>query len=75
MTRLWKDVKAEKARRDGAGGRDLEAACAEARTRTQAYVLERELVRRVKEQGVECTVRDTRGQEIAAACGQHAAEG
>ena len=31
-------------------------------------------VRRVKAQGVECTVRDTRGQEIAAACGQLAAE-
>ncbi|ATE56820.1 23S rRNA (adenine(2503)-C(2))-methyltransferase RlmN [Actinosynnema pretiosum] len=37
--------------------------------------VEREFVRRVKEQGVECTVRDTRGQEIAAACGQLAAEG
>ncbi|MGM1065470.1 23S rRNA (adenine(2503)-C(2))-methyltransferase RlmN, partial [Saccharothrix sp. Mg75] len=36
--------------------------------------VEREFVRRVKEQGVECTVRDTRGQEIAAACGQLAAE-
>ncbi|WP_285612575.1 23S rRNA (adenine(2503)-C(2))-methyltransferase RlmN [Actinokineospora globicatena] len=36
---------------------------------------EREFVRRVKAQGVECTVRDTRGQEIAAACGQLAAEG
>jgi 23S rRNA (adenine2503-C2)-methyltransferase len=34
-----------------------------------------EFVRRVKDQGVECTVRDTRGQEIAAACGQLAAEG
>ncbi|NNH72802.1 hypothetical protein HLB23_23560 [Nocardia uniformis] len=32
-------------------------------------------VRRVNEQGVPCTVRDTRGQEIAAACGQLAAEG
>ncbi|GLZ41463.1 XRE family transcriptional regulator [Actinokineospora sp. NBRC 105648] len=39
MTRSWKDVKAEKARRDGAGGRDLEAARVEARTRTQAHVL------------------------------------
>jgi 23S rRNA (adenine2503-C2)-methyltransferase len=37
--------------------------------------VEREFVRRVKEQGVECTVRDTRGREIAAACGQLAAEG
>ncbi|MBV8931038.1 MAG: radical SAM protein, partial [Kutzneria sp.] len=34
-----------------------------------------EFVRRVKAQGVECTVRDTRGREIAAACGQLAAEG
>ncbi|MCZ4550350.1 dual-specificity RNA methyltransferase RlmN [Williamsia sp. 1138] len=35
---------------------------------------EREFVRRVIAQGVSCTVRDTRGQEIAAACGQLAAE-
>ncbi|MCX5046221.1 23S rRNA (adenine(2503)-C(2))-methyltransferase RlmN [Aldersonia sp. NBC_00410] len=35
---------------------------------------EREFVRRVNEQGVTCTVRDTRGREIAAACGQLAAE-
>lgn len=34
-----------------------------------------EFVRRVIAQGVPCTVRDTRGQEIAAACGQLAAEG
>ncbi|WP_133850574.1 23S rRNA (adenine(2503)-C(2))-methyltransferase RlmN [Labedaea rhizosphaerae] len=37
--------------------------------------VEREFVRRVNEAGVSCTVRDTRGQEIAAACGQLAAEG
>ncbi|UJW35998.1 23S rRNA (adenine(2503)-C(2))-methyltransferase RlmN [Saccharothrix sp. AJ9571] len=37
--------------------------------------VEREFVRRVNEGGVSCTVRDTRGQEIAAACGQLAAEG
>jgi 23S rRNA (adenine2503-C2)-methyltransferase len=37
--------------------------------------VEREFVRRVRAQGVSCTVRDTRGQEIAAACGQLAAEG
>ncbi|MFE9745676.1 23S rRNA (adenine(2503)-C(2))-methyltransferase RlmN [Saccharothrix saharensis] len=37
--------------------------------------VEREFVRRVNDQGVACTVRDTRGQEIAAACGQLAAEG
>lgn len=36
--------------------------------------VEREFVRRVREHGVSCTVRDTRGQEIAAACGQLAAE-
>ena len=35
---------------------------------------EREFVRRVRERGVSCTVRDTRGREIAAACGQLAAE-
>lgn len=34
-----------------------------------------EFVERVRAQGVPCTVRDTRGQEIAAACGQLAAEG
>jgi 23S rRNA (adenine2503-C2)-methyltransferase len=37
--------------------------------------VEREFVRRVNERGVPCTVRDTRGREIAAACGQLAAEG
>ncbi|WP_041451673.1 23S rRNA (adenine(2503)-C(2))-methyltransferase RlmN [Hoyosella subflava] len=36
--------------------------------------VEAEFVRRVQAQGVPCTVRDTRGQEIAAACGQLAAE-
>ncbi|MGA8332111.1 MAG: 23S rRNA (adenine(2503)-C(2))-methyltransferase RlmN, partial [Mycobacterium sp.] len=35
---------------------------------------EREFVRRVRAGGVPCTVRDTRGREIAAACGQLAAE-
>jgi 23S rRNA (adenine2503-C2)-methyltransferase len=34
---------------------------------------EREFVRRVNAAGVPCTVRDTRGREIAAACGQLAA--
>lgn len=34
-----------------------------------------EFVRRVNAQGVPCTVRDTRGDEISAACGQLAAEG
>jgi 23S rRNA (adenine2503-C2)-methyltransferase len=37
--------------------------------------VEREFVRRVNAAGVSCTVRETRGQEIAAACGQLAAEG
>jgi len=36
---------------------------------------EREFVRRVRAGGVPCTVRDTRGREIAAACGQLAANG
>lgn len=36
---------------------------------------EREFVRRVKAKGVSCTVRETRGREIAAACGQLAAQG
>ncbi|MDG3010987.1 23S rRNA (adenine(2503)-C(2))-methyltransferase RlmN [Rhodococcus sp. D2-41] len=36
--------------------------------------VEREFVRRVEAAGVACTVRDTRGREIAAACGQLAAE-
>lgn len=35
---------------------------------------EREFVRRVRANGVSCTVRDTRGREINAACGQLAAE-
>jgi 23S rRNA (adenine2503-C2)-methyltransferase len=38
-------------------------------------VVEREFVRRVRSKGVSCTVRDTRGREISAACGQLAAEG
>jgi 23S rRNA (adenine2503-C2)-methyltransferase len=37
--------------------------------------VEREFVRRIRGQGVSCTVRDTRGREIAAACGQLAAMG
>lgn len=37
--------------------------------------VERDFVRRVRGKGVSCTVRDTRGREIAAACGQLAAEG
>jgi len=37
--------------------------------------VEQEFVRRVTAAGVPCTVRDTRGREIAAACGQLAAAG
>ncbi len=37
--------------------------------------VEREFVRRVRSKGVSCTVRDTRGREISAACGQLALEG
>ena len=37
--------------------------------------VEREFVKLVQARGVSCTVRDTRGREIAAACGQLAAEG
>jgi 23S rRNA (adenine2503-C2)-methyltransferase len=37
--------------------------------------VQREFVRRVNATGVTCTVRDTRGREIAAACGQLAAAG
>jgi 23S rRNA (adenine2503-C2)-methyltransferase len=36
---------------------------------------QREFVRRIRAHGVSCTVRDTRGREIAAACGQLAAQG
>jgi 23S rRNA (adenine2503-C2)-methyltransferase len=36
--------------------------------------VEREFVKRVRAKGVSCTVRDTRGREIGAACGQLAAE-
>src|ERR1700757_4585610 len=36
--------------------------------------VEREFVRRVRSKGVSCTVRDTRGREISAACGQLAAQ-
>jgi 23S rRNA (adenine2503-C2)-methyltransferase len=37
--------------------------------------VQQEFVRRVRASGVSCTVRDTRGREIAAACGQLAAAG
>jgi 23S rRNA (adenine2503-C2)-methyltransferase len=36
---------------------------------------QRGFVRRIRANGVPCTVRDTRGREIAAACGQLAADG
>ena len=37
--------------------------------------VQREFVRGIRAHGVTCTVRDTRGREIAAACGQLAAQG
>src|ERR1700685_1390671 len=37
--------------------------------------VEREFVRRVRSKGVSCTVRDTRGREISAACGQLGSDG
>ncbi|QUR66940.1 23S rRNA (adenine(2503)-C(2))-methyltransferase RlmN [Mycobacterium spongiae] len=37
--------------------------------------VEREFFQRIRANGVSCTVRDTRGREISAACGQLAAEG
>ncbi|HYB37009.1 MAG TPA: 23S rRNA (adenine(2503)-C(2))-methyltransferase RlmN [Mycobacterium sp.] len=36
--------------------------------------VQREFMRRIRAKGVSCTVRDTRGREISAACGQLAAE-
>lgn len=39
MGRSWKDVKADKEAIDRAGGRDVEATRATARSRTQEYVL------------------------------------
>ncbi len=39
-----------------------------------AHAVQDEFVRRVQAAGVACTVRDTRGREIAAACGQLAAD-
>ncbi len=39
MTRSWKDVKAEKARRDQANGRDVAEAHSEAQARTQEHIL------------------------------------
>jgi 23S rRNA (adenine2503-C2)-methyltransferase len=36
--------------------------------------VQRDFVRRIRARGVSCTVRDTRGREISAACGQLAAE-
>ncbi|MEV8438535.1 hypothetical protein AB0425_14250 [Actinosynnema sp. NPDC051121] len=39
MARSWKDVKADKARRDAAAGRDVKLARKDAHNRTQASVL------------------------------------
>jgi predicted XRE-type DNA-binding protein len=52
MSRSWKDVKADKALRDEARGRDVRVARADARTRTQAYVLGFRLAELRKELGL-----------------------
>ena len=39
MSRSWKDVKADKERRDRGAGRDIDAAREHARALTNAYVL------------------------------------
>lgn len=52
MVRPWKDVKAEKARRDSAAGRDVKSAQDEARARTQAYVLSFRLAHLRQEAGL-----------------------
>jgi predicted XRE-type DNA-binding protein len=52
MARSWKDVKADKARSDEAAGRDVDAARAEARTRTQGYILGFRLAQLRQEMGL-----------------------
>ncbi|XVS64971.1 XRE family transcriptional regulator [Actinosynnema sp. CA-299493] len=52
MARSWKDVKADKARRDQAAGRDVEVAREEAHNRTQAYVLGFRLAQLREQQGL-----------------------
>jgi predicted XRE-type DNA-binding protein len=52
MARSWKDVKADKARRDAAAGRDMELARKDAHNRTQAYVLGFRLARLREQQGL-----------------------
>jgi predicted XRE-type DNA-binding protein len=55
MTRSWKSVKAEKASRDAAGGRDTDPARAEAQTRTEAYLLGYRLAELREELGISQT--------------------
>jgi len=52
MARSWQEVKAEKAQRDAANGRDMDAAGADARTRTHAYVLGFRLAQLRQEMGL-----------------------
>ena len=52
MARSWQEVKAEKGRRDTANGRDVDAAQADARTRTHAYVLGFRLAQLRQEMGL-----------------------
>ncbi|MFJ6669998.1 XRE family transcriptional regulator [Actinosynnema sp. NPDC091369] len=52
MARSWKDVKADRARRDQAAGRDMELAREEARNRTQAYVVGFRLTQLREQQGL-----------------------
>jgi predicted XRE-type DNA-binding protein len=52
MARSWKDVKADKARRDAAAGRDMELARKDAHNRTQAYVLGFRLAQLREQQGL-----------------------
>ncbi len=52
MARSWQEIKAEKARLDAANGRDMDAAQADARTRTHAYVLGFRLAQLRQEMGL-----------------------
>jgi len=52
MTRSWKDVKADKVRRDVAAGRDVARAREEARNRTNAFILGFRLAQLREERGL-----------------------
>ncbi|WP_433267832.1 helix-turn-helix domain-containing protein [Actinosynnema sp. CS-041913] len=55
MTRSWKDVKADKARRDAAAGRDVAQAREDARNRTHAFILGFRLAQLREERGLSQT--------------------